>query len=271
MDFLCYIVVSSLIFFLSKFLIFTCVAYFHLFFHIICTGSFHWSYRCDALDNFSWWPVPVQHITTLLFWPLNHFWITIDELSMHLLLTPVLFKFLYFLFFKFFTRYSIFSIDCLSCSNSLYEVFFRIGNIKIQTIVLFSNTTFHTYQTSIPPPPFLFINNPFTSHFGRNAPYIVIVFLDFLSTFVNSLFFHCRIPAPYLIQPFPMHLLLLSCFSDLVLILGPIEGFSFIPLLFFISFHPLWSYPIQLCPNMCILPFRSPSLLHNLGALFLHV
>ena len=68
-----------------------------------------------------------------------------DELSIHFLFTLVLFKFLYFLLFKFFTRYSIFSIDCLSVSNSLEEIFFRIGNIKTQTVFLFSAATFHTH------------------------------------------------------------------------------------------------------------------------------
>ena len=37
-----------------------------------------------------------------------------------------------------------------------------------------------------------------TSLFGCNAQYIVIVFLDFLSTSFNSLYFHCSIPTPYL-------------------------------------------------------------------------
>ena len=35
--------------------------------HIICAKGFHWSYRCSALYSLSWWPVPVQYITTLLF------------------------------------------------------------------------------------------------------------------------------------------------------------------------------------------------------------
>ena len=55
------------------------VAHFHLFSHIICTGDFHWSYWCDALHSLSWWPVSVQHMTMLLFWLLNHFWITITK------------------------------------------------------------------------------------------------------------------------------------------------------------------------------------------------
>ena len=71
-----------------------------------------------------------------------------DELSMDFLFMSVLFKLLCFLFFKFFTRYSISSIDCLSCSNSFNEVYFRFGNIKDRTILLFSNATFHTHQTS---------------------------------------------------------------------------------------------------------------------------
>ena len=48
------------------------------------------------------------------------------------------------------------------------------------------------------PPSFLLMYNLSTSLFGCNAPYIVIVFLDLLSTFFNSLSFHCRIPAPCL-------------------------------------------------------------------------
>ena len=108
--------------------------------------------------------------------------------------TPVLFKFSCFLFFKFPTIYSIFSIDCLSCSNSPHEIFFRIDNIKTQNIFLFSNTTFHTHQTSTS----LFMYNLSTSLCGRIAPYIVIVFLDILSISFNSLSFHCSIPVLYL-------------------------------------------------------------------------
>ena len=48
------------------------------------------------------------------------------------------------------------------------------------------------------PPSFHFMYNLSTSLFGCNAPYIVIVFLDFLSTSFNSLSFHCSIPAPHL-------------------------------------------------------------------------
>ena len=45
---------------------------------------------------------------------------------------------------------------------------------------------------------FLLMYNLSTSLIVCNAPYIVIVFLDFLSTFFNSLYFHCSIPVPYL-------------------------------------------------------------------------
>ena len=108
------------------------VAHFHLFFHIFCTGGFYWSYQCDALSNLSWWPIPVQQITAVLFLFLNHFWKTLpssifinfpwhfpDELSMHFLSIPVLFKFFCFLFFKFFTRYSVVSVDVSAAATPL--------------------------------------------------------------------------------------------------------------------------------------------------------
>ena len=145
-------------------------------------------------------------------------------------------KFLCFLFFNFSTYYNIFSIDYLSCSNSLDEVFFRFGNIKTQTIFL-SLTQCSTLVR--PLPPFLFKHNLSTSLFMCNAPYIVIISLDFLSTYFNSPYFHCSIPGPYLNTPLPMHLLLLICFSHLVLILGAIKAFAYIPLLFFLSFYSL--------------------------------
>ena len=47
------------------------------FLHIICTSNFHLSYQCGAWRSLAWWPVPVQHITALLFRSLNLFWITI--------------------------------------------------------------------------------------------------------------------------------------------------------------------------------------------------
>ena len=73
------------------------VAQFHLFFHIICTGSFHWTYRCGALYTLSWWLVPVQHITRLLFWSTNHFWITTAKFYPYqLYLTFILFDFIQF-------------------------------------------------------------------------------------------------------------------------------------------------------------------------------
>ena len=49
------------------------------FFHIIWTRGFYWSYRRGALHSFSWWPVPVQQITMLLFRSSNHFWISIAK------------------------------------------------------------------------------------------------------------------------------------------------------------------------------------------------
>ena len=45
---------------------------------------------------------------------------------------------------------------------------------------------------------FLLMYNLSTSLIVSNAPYIVIVFLDFLFTFFNSLSFYCSIPVPYL-------------------------------------------------------------------------
>ena len=149
-----------------------------------------------------------QHITKLLFQSSNHFWITIVKFYPYQLsLTfpwrtahafsfhQIRFKFLSFLFFKFSARYSIFCIDYLSFSNSPDEVFFRIENIKTQTIFLFSIATFYTHQTLLPS--FLFMYNLSTSLFGCNALYIVIAFLDFLLSSSNSLSFQCSILAPY--------------------------------------------------------------------------
>ena len=109
---------------------------------------------------------------------------------------PVLVNFLCSLFFKFCTRYSIFSTDCLSYSNSPDEVFFKISNIKTQTIILFLTQC----STPIRPllPSFLVMSNLSTSLFECNAPYIVIVFLDFLPTSFDSLSFHCSVPALHL-------------------------------------------------------------------------
>ena len=49
------------------------------FFHIICTGGFHWYYRCGALNSLPLWPVPVQQITMLLFRSFSHFCIIIAK------------------------------------------------------------------------------------------------------------------------------------------------------------------------------------------------
>ena len=72
-----------------------------------------------------------------------------------------------------------------------------------------------------------------------------------------------------------MHLLLLLCFSQLVLILGPIEAFVYIPLSFFLHFILFdlikFNYAI-VYPFLCVSFFyRPPSLLHILRALFLHI
>ena len=103
--------------------------------------------------------------------------------------------FLCLLFFKFSTHYSIFSFDCLIYSYSPDEVFFTIGNIKTQIIFLFLNTAFHTHQTYAS----LFALYVQSVHIALRckAPYIVIVFLDFLSTFFNSISFHFCIPVSY--------------------------------------------------------------------------
>ena len=47
-------------------------------------------------------------------------------------------------------------------------------------------------------PSFLFMYNLFTTLFRCNAPYIVFVFIHFLSISFSSLSFHCSIPVPYL-------------------------------------------------------------------------
>ena len=127
---------------------------------------------------------------------------------------PVLLKFSHFLFLKSSTHYSIFSVDCLSCSNSLDEVVFRIGNVKTQKLFWPSLMLRSTLIRHLPPS-LLFMYNMSKSLFGCNAPYLIIVFLNLLSKSFNSLSLHCSIPALY-------------------------------PLLFFLSFHSLWFYPIQL-------------------------
>ena len=87
-------------------------------------------------------------------------------------------------------------------------------------------------------PSFFFMCNLSTSLCGCNAPYNCISFLDLLSTSLN----HSRCTAVFLlriwIQPLLMHLLLLFCFSHLVLNLEPTEAFAYIHLysLAYISF-----------------------------------
>ena len=92
---------------------------------------------------------------------------------------------------------------------------------------------------------------------------IVIVFLDFLSAFFNSLSFHCSIPVPYLnsaIAHIFIAVVLFFPFSFHFRISRSIRLiYSFIAFVF--SFHPLWPYPILLYLNMCILNFQPPSLL----------
>ena len=54
-----------------------------IFFHIICTTGFHWSYLCIASHSLLWWPVSLQHITKLLYRSSNHFWITIVKIYLY--------------------------------------------------------------------------------------------------------------------------------------------------------------------------------------------
>ena len=157
-------------------------------------------------------------------------WRTIHLFSFH---SSLSLSYCGFCFFKFSTRYSIFSIDCLNSSNSPDEVFFKIGNIKTQNVFLFSNATLHSHHH------FLFMYNLSASLSWCNAPYIAIVFLISCSHLsIHSLstvvFMLC-----ILIQPLPMHLLLLFCFSHNVLILGTIDAFTHIPLLLLLSFLSL--------------------------------
>ena len=56
-------------------------------------------------------------------------------------------------------------------ATPLMRFFFRIGNIKAQTIFLFSNARTHTYQASVSS--FLFMYSLFTSPLWCNALYIV--------------------------------------------------------------------------------------------------
>ena len=53
------------------------------------------------------------------FYLYNFPWHFPDELSMHFLSIPVLFKFFCFLFFKFFTRYSVVSVDVSAAATPL--------------------------------------------------------------------------------------------------------------------------------------------------------
>ena len=101
--------------------------------------------------------------------------------------------------------------------------------------------------------------------FRCNAPSIVIVFLHFLSIHFNSLSFHCRTPAPYLNTATAHALLLLFCFFPFNFYFRTSRSLRLYSFIVFLSFCSLCTYPIQLGPNMCI-PFRPPSLFHNLGA-----
>ena len=189
----------------------------------------------------------MQHITKLLSRSSNQFRITIakfypcqqsltfsGQIVHAFFFTPLLFKFFFILFFKFSTRYSNFSIDCLSCSNSPDEVFFRIGNIKPR---LCYSSLMQRFALIRPLPPFLLIMyNLSTSLFGCNFPYIVIVFLDFLPTYFNSLSFYSSIPAPYL-NTTTAHAFIAVNLFFLCSFYGLIEAFTYIPLLFFLSSH----------------------------------
>ena len=91
----------------------------------------------------------------------------------------------------------MFRIDCLGCINLLMRFFSRIGNIK-KTKLFSSSLTQHSTLIRLLPPSFFLMYNLSTSLIGCNFPYIVTFSLDFLSTFFNSLPFHCSIPVPYL-------------------------------------------------------------------------
>ena len=88
---------------------------------------------------------------------INFLWHFPDELSVHFLFTPFLFQFLGYLQYW------------LSQQQQLPDkIFFGIGNIKTQTIFIFSKATFHTDQT------FTYIE-AFT--------YIPLLFFSFISFF----------------------------------------------------------------------------------------
>ena len=171
---------------------------------------------------------------------------------MHFIFTLVLFKFLCLLFFKFSTHYSIFSIDCLIYSYTPDEVFFSIGNIKVQIIFLFLNATFHTHQTYAS----LFAFYVQSVHIALRckALYIVIVFLDFLSTFFNSISFHFCIPASYSCSVATAHAFITAflffSFDVHFRINRSPRLYSFIVFFSFISFSLILSNS-----NTCILPF----------------
>ena len=141
---------------------------------------------------------------------INFLWHFPDELSMYLLFTLVLFKFLCFMFFKFSTRYSIFSID-LSCSNSFDEVWL----LTLKPKLFYSlRQRFPLIRSLIPS--FLFKYNLSTSLLGCNGPTLSrfsLISCPHLSIHsLSTVVFLLRI----WIEPLPMLLLLLFCFSHLV-------------------------------------------------------
>ena len=166
-----------------------------------------------------------------------------------------------FSFFLFSTGYSVFSIDCLSCNNSPDEGFLRIRSIKkpklFSSFLMQDSTCIRFF-----PPLFLFMYNLSTLLFVCNAVWMPIVFLDFLSKSFNSLSFLCSIPAPNLNTSAVHVFIAVILFFLFSFDFRTSRSLHLTSLIIFLSSHFLWYYPIQLFPNICILPFRPPLLLH---------
>ena len=139
--------------------------------------------------------------------------------------------------------------------KSFNEVFFQ--NWQHKKNKLFSSSlTQHSTLIRLLPPSFFLMYNLSTSLIGCNFPYIVTFSLDFLSTFFNSLPFHCSIPVPYLNRTTVYVFIAVVLFFPLSFHFRINRSLRFIYsfiVFFFFSFHPLWSYPTHLYSNMCIL------------------
>ena len=129
-----------------------------------------------------------------------------------------------------------------AAATPLMSFFFKIGNIKPKLFFYFLIQ--RSTLTKPLPPSFHFMYNLSTLLLGCNASYIVIVFRDFQPTSFISLSFHSIISALYLNKATVHAFIGVFCFSYLVLVLGPMKAFAYIPLLFLLSFHSLRPYSV---------------------------